>query len=147
MPGDVTTCQSCSAKNRLKTPPPGRLPRCGRCGSALPWVTNASDADFDRSVDAPTPVVVDLWAPWCGPCRTMTPILEALAAEYAGRLKIVKVNVDENAQVHARFRVQGIPMLVLLAGGEVVDTAVGLRPKAELERWIGPHLPPPADRA
>lgn len=140
MSGEITTCRGCGGKNRLGTPPDGQVPRCGRCQQPLPWVVSASDADFEAAVKAPTLVVVDLWAPWCGPCRTLSPILEELAADNAGALKIVKVNVDQNPMIQQRFRAQSIPMLVLLQAGKTIETAAGLRPKPALQAWIQPFL-------
>ncbi|MDQ4048668.1 MAG: thioredoxin domain-containing protein, partial [Actinomycetota bacterium] len=82
---------------------PRGTPHCGRCKAALPWVVDAGDADFEQEAAASIPVLVDLWAPWCGPCRMVSPALERLAAKYAGRLKLVKVNVDEAPRTAQRF--------------------------------------------
>ena len=140
MSEDVVRCRSCQAQNRLGTPPPGQVPSCGRCQNPLPWLVASSDADFDRATDAPVPVLVDFWAPWCGPCVRLAPILEELTAELAGRLKTVKLNTQDNPLTGPRFGVRGIPMLVLISGGEAVDSLVGLRSKTELMQWVSPHL-------
>lgn len=140
MSSEITTCRGCGGKNRLGTPPVGQVPRCGRCQEPLPWVVSASDADFEAAVNSPTPVVVDLWAPWCGPCRALTPILEEIAADNAGALKVVKVNVDQSPVIQQRFGAQSIPMLVLLQAGKKVDTSVGAKPKPALQAWIQPFL-------
>lgn len=140
MSGDITTCRQCGGKNRLGSPPAGQIPRCGRCQKPLPWVVSSCEAEFASAVDAPTPVLVDLWAPWCGPCRTLSPILESLAADHAGALKVVKVNIDQNPVLQQRFRAQSIPMLVLMQGGEQADVSVGMRSKSDLEQWIRPFL-------
>ena len=96
-----------------------------------------TDAEFDAEVrQSATPVVVDFWAPWCGPCRQIGPDLEALAAEYGDRLKVVKVNVDENSEAAASLGVRGIPALFLFKDGEVVSNKVGAAPKAALQSWI-----------
>lgn len=96
---------------------------------------NVSDADFEQNVlKSDVPVVVDFWAPWCGPCRTIAPILEELAGEYEGRLKIAKVNVDDNGQWASKFRIQGIPTLIVFKNGEAVQTLVGSRPKGDYKR-------------
>ena len=96
-----------------------------------------SDAKFDSEVlKSDVPVLVDFWAPWCGPCRAMTPVLEDLAARYGGKLKIVKINVDENPTVAGRFRIQSTPTLVLVKGGSVVQQMIGLQPKENLEKAI-----------
>jgi thioredoxin len=81
-------------------------------------------------------VIVDLWAPWCGPCRMITPILEQLAGEMAGRIRVAKLNVDENPRTAARFQVQGIPTLLLMKNGQEADRIVGAHPKHEIVRRI-----------
>ena len=96
-----------------------------------------TDASFDAEVrNADIPVVVDFWAPWCGPCKMIGPDLEALSEEYAGRVKIVKVNVDENPDSPATLGVRGIPALFLFKDGEVVSNKIGAAPKAALKSWI-----------
>ena len=112
----------------------------GPPSAALPWLVDATDTTFDREAEAPMPVLVDLWAPWCGPCRIVAPVLEELARELAGRLKVVKVNVDENPRLAARFNARSIPMLVVIAGGEVRETLVGAQPKAALRRALAGYL-------
>jgi thioredoxin 2 len=107
----------------------------------LPWIAEASEADFADVVEAaPLPVVVDLWAPWCGPCRMISPALEEIARRRAGQLKIVKVNVDEHPRVSVRFGVQGIPTLLLFDEGRLIDRAVGARGIDALEQWIDTAL-------
>jgi thioredoxin 2 len=137
---EITTCPNCATQNRLGRPPAGTVPRCGHCKSPLPWLVEGSDGTFAQELEAATPVLVDFWAPWCGPCRMVGPVLEEMAGEYAGRLKVVKVNVDENPQVASRFRIQSIPALMLFRDGQMVDTVVGALPKAALERRLAPHL-------
>jgi len=96
-----------------------------------------TDATFDAEVrNSPVPVVVDFWAEWCAPCRMIGPALEELATEYEGRLKIAKVNVDENPGTPAQMGVRGIPALFLFKGGKVVSNKVGAAPKASLKSWI-----------
>jgi thioredoxin 2 len=106
------------------------------CHTALPWLTSAGDGDFDQVVTASTlPVLLDLWAPWCGPCRVVAPGVERAARELAGRLKAVKVNVDEAPRVAERLGVQGIPTLLILRQGREVARQVGAVPPAALLRW------------
>ena len=135
----IVTCGSCGAKNRVR-PDPRARPRCARCKSALPWLVEASTRDFDAEAQAPVPVLVDLWAPWCGPCRFVAPVLEELAREQAGRLKVVKVNVDEEPELGRRFGASSIPTLVVLRDGGEVDRIVGAAPKPALLARLEPHL-------
>ena len=143
MSDGIVPCPSCGAKNRLKAPPAGTLPTCGRCGANLPWLVTATDDDFARQVDAPVTVLVDMWAPWCGPCRMVAPVLEELSRELTGRLKVVKLNVDENPVTASGYGVRSIPTLLLFRGGELVDQVVGAMPKGPLRQRLEPHLTPP----
>ena len=138
-PVSVLTCAKCGKKNRIRPSPRG-APHCGFCGAPLPWVLDATDAAFDVEAQASVAVVVDLWAPWCGPCRFVSPILEQLAQEYAGRLKVIKVNVDENPRLAERFDARSIPTLIVLRDGRVVDRIVGAMPKGPLTIRLTPHL-------
>ena len=102
---------------------------------------SVSDQDFELEVlKSATPVLIDFWAPWCGPCRQIAPTIDQIAAEYAGRLKVMKMNVDENLDVPARYGVQGIPTLLLFKGGDVVEKLVGAYPKPALVSRISQHL-------
>ncbi len=100
-------------------------------------IQQVSDSSFDGDVlKADLPVLIDFWAPWCGPCRAIAPIVEELAGEYDGKLKIVKMNVDDNPQTPAQYGVRGIPNLILFKGGEVKQQIVGAVPKAHLVKAI-----------
>jgi thioredoxin 2 len=136
----VVVCDVCGRKNRLPAAAKG-VPRCGNCHSPLPWIVDAGEEDFAAVVEqSALPVLIDLWAPWCGPCRMVSPALERLARRHAGRLKLVKINVDDAPQVSRRFGVQGIPTLILMQGGQVVATQVGAAPEQALESWLEQHL-------
>ena len=134
-------CDSCGARNRVPSVAAG-LPRCAKCHTPLRWVVDATDEEF-RAVaeESSLPVLVDVWAPWCGPCRMVSPALERLAGELAGKLKLVKVDADDNPEVSRRFEVQSIPTLVLLHRGEVVDKQVGALPEHQLRSWVESKLP------
>jgi thioredoxin 1 len=104
-------------------------------------IKHVTDSNFDGEVlKSPTPVLVDFWAPWCGPCKAIAPVLEELADDYAGKLKIVKMNVDENPDTPARYGVRGIPNLLLIKGGQVKDQIVGAVPKGHLVRAVDQAL-------
>lgn len=135
----ILTCQQCGTKNRVETTPEGQVPVCAKCGAPLPWIHEGTDASFANDTQASVPVIVDFWAPWCGPCRVMGPILEQVAQEMAGKVRIVKINVDENRQAPAQFHVHGIPTLVMFKGGEMVDQMVGIVQKPALIARIN-HL-------
>jgi thioredoxin 2 len=121
----------------------GLAPVCGRCKTALPAFEPivVTDATFQEEVEqSALPVLIDMWAEWCGPCRMIAPVLDQLARELRGRLRIAKLNVDENPAVSQRFEVQSIPLLVLMKDGREVDRIIGAVPKAEIMRvlrnWI-----------
>jgi thioredoxin 1 len=100
-------------------------------------VRDVSDATFEAEVlQSSTPVLVDFWAPWCGPCRAIAPVVEELAGEYAGKLKVVKMNVDDNQATPSRYGVRGIPNLILFKGGQVHEQIVGAVPKSRLAQAV-----------
>ena len=104
-------------------------------------IKHVSDASFDQDVlKSSTPVLVDFWAEWCGPCKQIGPALEELSVEYEGRVKIAKVNVDENPEVTAAMGIRGIPALFMVKGGQIIANKVGAAPKAALASWIDSAL-------
>ena len=137
---EVTACPSCGKKVRVPGIAAGK-PRCPECKADLPWVAVANDTNFAQVADSrKIPILVDLWAPWCGPCRTVSPLLERLANEQAGELKLVKVNVDESPRTQAAFGIQAIPTLVLLNHGREVARQAGALPLERLRSWVGAAL-------
>jgi len=136
MPGDVVKCENCGRRNRVPAAATG-IPRCGDCHQPLPWIVDAGDEDFTEVAERATvPVLVDLWAPWCGPCRMVSPALAQLAGEMAGQLKLVKVNVDQAPKLQQRFGVQAIPTLMVLRKGQVIARQAGAAPAPALRAWL-----------
>ena len=133
---DIVVCPNCGKKNRVPAAAKGK-PRCGNCQTFLPWITDADDESYGAVVeDSSVPVLLDLWAPWCGPCRMVSPALEHLARERAGELKLVKVNVDESPSVSRRFDVMGIPTLIVMRNGDVLARQTGAAPEHDLRTWL-----------
>ena len=137
----MVVCPACGVTNRVpgERVAQGLAPVCGKCRAPLPVgkpqpVTDASFAqDVERS---PVPVLVDAWAPWCGPCHMIAPVVDQLATELAGRIRVVKLNVDENPRTAARFDLRSIPTLLVLKDGREVDRLVGVQPKREIARRL-----------
>jgi thioredoxin 2 len=132
----IVSCTACGRRNRVPAAASG-TPRCGQCRTALPWVADAGDEDFAEVAErSPVPVLVDLWATWCGPCRAVSPVLERLAASSAGRLKLVRVDVDRAPRLARRFDVQAVPTLLVLDRGEVVARQAGAASEPVLRAWL-----------
>jgi thioredoxin 2 len=132
----IVACDNCGKKNRVPAAAAG-TPQCANCHKPLAWIADATDGDFGDVADrSRLPVLVDLWAPWCGPCRMVSPALERLAHEFAGRVKLVKVNVDEAPELSRRFEAQSIPTLLLLDHGRTVARQIGAVPESALRTWL-----------
>jgi thioredoxin len=140
----VIGCSNCGAQNRVDE---ARLTKgeakCGRCGQKLTGANeskpvNITDQSFEREVlqASGRPVLVDCWAPWCGPCRMVGPILDQLAAESEGRYRIAKLNVDDNHQTAARFQIASIPTMLIFKDGQLIDRLIG----AQSKEVIAEHL-------
>jgi len=143
----ILKCTKCGAKNRVSKSRLGERPICGKCKDPLPVSgaksspVDVSDQTFSHEVLSHRgPVLVDCWAPWCGPCRMVAPVLDQLAIEYTGRLKIAKLNTDENPITASQYGIQSIPTMLLFKNGQLTGQIVGAQPKQEIERQIQPLL-------
>jgi len=139
--GVLVACPSCSTTNRLRYPHLDRRIRCGRCQTTLPPPSEPVEApdaaSFDALVaEAPVPVLVDFWAPWCGPCRMMAPELEKVARRMAGAALVVKVNTDGVPELGERFGIRSIPTLAVFRGGREVSRVAGARPAADIQALV-----------
>ncbi|MCP2242407.1 thioredoxin [Lentzea aerocolonigenes] len=135
-------CQNCGKKNRVPAAAQGK-PKCGNCGQPLPWIADALDDTFAAVAEqADVPVLVDLWATWCGPCRMVSPVLDQLARERAGDIKLVRVDVDRAPQLSQRFEVRAVPTLLILRHGEVIARQPGALPAPQLRAWLDQALTP-----
>jgi thioredoxin 2 len=141
--GIIVRCNNCGTKNRIINSRLRERPVCGKCKAPLSTGTiydrpvAITDKTFNSEVlSFPGPVLVDAWAPWCGPCRMVGPVLEQLAKKYAGRVKIAKLNVDENPQTASQYSISSIPTMMFFKNGEKVNTLVGALPREEIERHL-----------
>jgi|WetSurMetagenome_2_1015567.scaffolds.fasta_scaffold66958_2 thioredoxin 2 len=140
MEDPIAICPQCGAKNRLHAAPPDRIPICGKCKGSLPWIVAGSDISFRKDLKTSTPVLVDFWAEWCAPCRLTAPVLEELAKEKVGQIKILKINVDQNPTTSEQYNIRSIPTLILFKDGQPVETLVGAMSKNELLTRLQHHL-------
>jgi len=139
----IAKCANCGTKNRISKDRLNDKPVCGKCGKRLSSTpiydhpVNITDQSFENEIaQHPGTVLLDCWAPWCGPCKAVAPVLDQLAKEYAGKVKIAKLNVDENPQTASRFGIRSIPTMMFFKNGKMVNSLVGALPKAEIEKHL-----------
>ena len=141
---DYMTCKSCGTTNRVPMVPRGTI-RCGKCKAVMLYggPTNGKpvsvhDSNFEKEVlNSPIPVLLDCWAPWCLPCRTVAPVIDQIARRYSGRVKVGKLNTDENPEVASSYGILSIPTLLIFSNGKLVDRMVGAIPRGEIEKRLG----------
>jgi thioredoxin 2 len=146
MAAAIVTCSNCGKRNRVAAVGEG-VPRCAVCKAHLPWIVDIDPAELDAAVSASVPVLVELWAPWCGPCKWVAPVVERLARDHAGHLKVLKLNIDDAPAIADRYGVRAVPTLLLLRDGQEIDRLAGAAPQPQLEAWLQPHLDAAASAA
>jgi thioredoxin 2 len=140
MSDHLVKCPSCGTTNRVPPIESGRKVVCGKCKAPIETAggpVTVTDSTFaDQVEQSSIPVLLDLWAEWCGPCHMLAPVISQMSSELAGRIKVAKLNIDENPRTAARFGVQSIPTLLVLRAGKEVDRLVGVQPKQEILRRL-----------
>jgi thioredoxin 2 len=137
-------CAACGAMNRVPDARAGERARCGKCKAPLGTTAaplTITDADFETTVlGAATPVLVDCWADWCGPCHMLAPTIDAVARDYAGRVTVGKLDVDANPATASRFGIRSIPTVLLFRDGQLVDRLVGVQSRGAIDARLAPLL-------
>lgn len=144
----IVTCEKCATKNRVEeNPPVERVAKCGKCGATLTAAApsgkpiTVTDQSFSQEIlNTPGVVLLDCWAPWCGPCRMIGPIMEQLAVEAQGRYRVAKLNVDDNPGTAGQFQIQSIPTMLIFKDGKLVDRLIGTQPKPAIAARVTVQL-------
>ena len=143
----IIKCGNCGTRNRVPRNRMNDRPVCGKCQQALNLTEvhdrpiDVTDQTFNHEVmEVSGPVLVDCWAQWCGPCKQVGPILDEIAKEYTGKLKIAKLNVDQNPVIASRYNIKSIPTMLLMKNGKIIKTLVGAQPKSEIIRNVSSVL-------
>ncbi len=137
-----TVCSHCLATNRLPDERISESAKCGRCKQSLfdGEIINATEQTLDKLLQDDLPVVIDFWAPWCGPCVGFAPVFEDVAEQRAQQVRFIKVNTEQQTALSARFRIRSIPTLMIFRKGQHLDTMAGALPKASFEQWLDESL-------
>jgi thioredoxin 2 len=142
--GVIVPCPQCGRANRIAFTALDKTTRCGQCHTAIGAPDSPVEVDdaaaFDAAATGPLPLIVDFWAPWCGPCRMVAPELERVARSTAGQYLVVKVNTDQQTELASRFRIRSIPTLALIVNGQEIDRFAGARPAQEIEAFAARAL-------
>jgi thioredoxin 2 len=147
----IVTCEKCGAKNRIEVSSrAGRIAKCGKCGTVLTTPTAhpassdrpfiVTDQSFSQEIlNTSGVILLDCWAPWCGPCRMIGPIMDQLASEAQGRYRVAKLNVDDNPRTASQFQIQSIPTMLIFKDGKLVDRLIGAQPKPAIASRLSAH--------
>ncbi|QTA90183.1 thioredoxin TrxC [Desulfonema magnum] len=141
-------CSACGTKNRIPSDKVGLTAKCGKCGASIHTADAftekpviITDNNFDAQVlKSPLPVLLDCWAPWCGPCQMLGPVIEELASEWKGKVRVAKLNSDENPGISAKFQIRSIPSILIFDNGQLKDTLVGAMPKQTIIQKMAPYI-------